>query len=248
MPRATAVAALVLLLLPILPADAQQGPAAGQAAAPAPAPGAAPDAARALTVMLDQLRLCTVLDPAERLPCYDGFAQRYGMTPAAAAAPPAAAEAPPPPTGWRVEIGRSHMSDTPSVILATDAIEAEGPGAQAGVTSFAIRCQEGALNAFTTIAFRTPRAGRRGGALPAVPVTLRVGQGQARQESWDPAANGGAVGLWSTARAAPLVRSLEGQDRLALRVAPPGGQPAVVVFDLTGLDGQMAPLRAACRF
>jgi hypothetical protein len=247
MPRAPAVAALALLLLPFCPAGAQQGPAAGQAAAPGPPPGAAPDAARALTVMLDELRLCTVLDPAERLPCYDGFARRYGMAPAAAA-PPAAAEAPPAPTGWRAEIGRSHMSDTPSVILATNAIEAEGPGAQAGVTSFAIRCQEGALNAFTTIAFRIPRAAPRGGALPTVPVTLRVGQGQARQESWDPAANGGAVGLWSTARAAPLVRSLEGQDRLALRVAPPGGQPAVVVFDLTGLGEQMAPLRAACRF
>jgi len=145
------------------------------------------------------------------------------------------------------------MSDRPTVVLATDAIEAEGGGAQPGATTFAIRCQEGTLSAFATVAVRTarraPRRGGSGAAQPGVPVTVRVGQGQPREESWDPATNGAAVGLWTTARAAPLVRSLEGKERLALRIAPAGApQAAVAVFDLTGLAEQMAPLRASCRF
>jgi len=135
---------------------------------------------------------------------------------------------------WQLRSDISPIDDSKSYFLSKDAEEAIGTGFMRSTPTLMIRYKERELDVYITF-------GTYLGS-DTVPVTLRLGQSPASQESWGLSTDGRAIFCPSDERA--FVQELLKNDRLVIRLTPFGESPVTSTFDLTGLSEALQPMRA----
>lgn len=205
-------------------------------------------------------RCAAVTDALNRLECYDRLARKLNATvPPAVAAPtpplgsetakpppsplvsaapaaPAAKSLPPPGGKWQRKIERNDKGEITKVTLRLPAASETGSIGGDPVTLI-LRC----LGTETSVTINWQNyVGENG-----VPVTLRVDGGDVRK-LWRISADSSKTIY--PGNAVKLIQSWSGTHELHARLNPYGGYAMTATFDLSGLEGALAPLRATCRW
>lgn len=176
-------------------------------------------------------RCAAISSPTARLTCYDGAAHRLSVDRPHVDARPAIAG-----TGkWRVTRKTSPIDDSKNVILALDAEETIPGMVAPAQPTLIVRCKEGKTELY--IAWEVYLG------LDETEVLTRVDDAPASTETWDISTDNSA-----TFRREPtsFIKHLLGHRRLLAQVTPYDANPALVTFELAGLDHAIAPLRQAC--
>lgn len=187
-------------------------------------PAAAQASAGGLTAKLNACH--GIRSDLRRLACYDAIAKAGTQT--GSPAPKAASAS----GKWQVTEQTNPLDDSKTSIafLAADA----GRSRLGEPIALVLRCQSGKTEAFAVWSEYLGDDAR---------VTSRVGAAPAETRSW-------SVSSDNTASFAPkpktFIRSLLAAKRLVLQVTPYDESPITAVFDLTGVQEAVAPLRTNC--
>lgn len=172
-----------------------------------------------------------LVDTALRLACYD--------------------EAHKPPTAgsgkagqWRVTRQTSKIDDSPEVFVAVqarDLVPGKDGAPSAGILM--ISCREGATDVFFNFG-ETAMAKGKATSL----VTTRIDKRRARKMRMTGSHDRKALGLWTSGRAVPFVKTMLDGSSLFVRAMPPEEEAVDMEFEIGGLDEAIKPLREACRW
>jgi type VI secretion system protein VasI len=77
-------------------------------------------------------------------------------------------------------------------------------------------------------------------------VEYRIDDNPARTLSFEASTDNSALGLWSGGEAIPFIKALAGGKTLIMRFTPFNESPTTARFDISGLEAELEPLRAAC--
>ena len=174
----------------------------------------------------------TVEDSVARLACFDKAFPRGEYASSAAAQPPEAVQA---PSEWSVEVGRSAVDGSPTLVAMLTPTEASGAGIGRGL-ALVLQCAQNT----TSVSFSTDMPMTE----DKVPVTISINDTPADSSSWLRSEIGNSVGLWRGAAAIPFIRSLPDNGRLVVRI----GEPAQVdaQFDVGNIGDVTQQIAEAC--
>jgi type VI secretion system protein VasI len=151
---------------------------------------------------------CSIVeDSVARLACFDKAFPRGDHASSPAAQPPNA------PAEWSVEVGKSEVDGSPTIVAMLTPTEASGEGSGRGL-ALVLQCAQNT----TSVSFSTD--------IPVtdetVPVTISIDDAPAVSSSWSRSETGSSVGLWRGATAIPFIRSLPDNGQLVVRIGEPG--------------------------
>jgi type VI secretion system protein VasI len=159
-----------------------------------------------------------------RLACYDGIAKGESGEPPKDQPAPA-----PPDTGtWKITETTNPIDDTKTVMV--QARDADGK------SFIALRCRQSGLE---VMFYSKTYLGRE-----SMTVTSRVGDQPPVNQRWSASTDG--RGLFYPGNHKAFVRTLVVANKLAVQVTPYSSSPAVSIFDLTGLEQALVPLKTIC--
>lgn len=146
------------------------------------------------------------------------------------------------PPIWSTTEGKSEMDDSPTVVIA-------GRSSREAFTNFGreyrlrlvLRCRENTSSIYVT----SPHLFTIGDDLS---VEYRLDDLPAVKETWRLSTDGKAAGKWRGGQSVPFIRSLIEAQRLVVRLHPPRSRTVMGIWDLKGLDTEVAKLRAACNW
>jgi len=144
---------------------------------------------------------------------------------------------------WEVKIETSPMDDSTNVWLS---VEADEPALSAApgpyhTPALNITCREGVTD--MSVWF----GGHDMADYQEYPVTYRVGNETAQQTTrFELDTSEEHLGLWGGRYTTEFVKALMGHDRFVIEALASGGEILRVVFDITGLEQAIIPLRESC--
>jgi type VI secretion system protein VasI len=194
-----------------------------------------------------------------RLGCYDRAFGQHVATPATPPSPmpqtPAAAAQKPADsnltisddqTGWsnKETVSGLDNSKTETAILpaATAKISRLAAGGPAQHAALIIRCREGKTDlyvAYTDIV---------DGMEHTISVQYRIGGAPVKKERWGVSQDFQSYGTWQTAETLPFIKSLLNADEFYVRADAGSMGTSEALFKLAGIEGAIAPVRAACHW
>jgi type VI secretion system protein VasI len=78
-------------------------------------------------------------------------------------------------------------------------------------------------------------------------VTTRIDNLKAETKSWTESTDNKAMGLWD-GKGIPLIKSMFKHDTLLVRITPFNQNAQTVEFPITGIEEEIKPLRAVCKW
>jgi type VI secretion system protein VasI len=196
----------------------------------------------------------------DRLGCYDkAFAQPNAI---AAAPQPQASQAPAAASsiksannglmvsedqvGWTNKETTSGLDNSKTEIAILPAATAKlsrlATGGPAQHAALIIRCREGKTDlyvAYTDIV---------DGMEHSISVQYRIGSAPVKKERWGISQDFQSYGTWQTAATVPFIKSLLNADEFYVRGDAGSMGTSEASFKLAGIDGAIAPVRAACHW
>ena len=212
---------------------------------------------------VSQLQACaSIPNNIERLGCYDkAFGGQHVATPAAsppqmpAPQTPAATARKPTNDGLTVsddQVGWSNKettsgldnSKTETAILppATAKISRFADSRLAQHAALVIRCREGKTDLF--VAYTDIVDGME----HTISVQYRIDDSPVKNERWGISQDYQSYGTWQTAATLPLIKSLLSASELYVRGDAGSMGTSEALFKLAGIEGAIAPVRAACHW
>ena len=210
-----------------------------------------------------QLQACaSIRGDIDRLACYDkAFGGQLVATPATsqpqtpAPQPPSVAAKKPTNDGLMVsedQVGWSNKettsgldnSKTETAILpaATEKISRFASGGLAQHAALIIRCREGKTDLF--VAYTDIVDGME----HSISVQYRIGGSPVKKERWGISQDYQSYGTWQTAETLPLIKSLLSANEFYIRGDAGSMGTSEALFKLAGIEGAIAPVRAACHW
>jgi type VI secretion system protein VasI len=210
-----------------------------------------------------QLQACaSIPSNIDRLGCYDkAFGGQHVAIPATsppqmpAPQTPAVTAKKPPNDGLMVsddQVGWSNK-ETTSGLDNSKTETAILPAATAKISRFAgsglaqhaaliIRCREGKTDLF--IAYTDIVDGME----HTISVQYRIGDSPVKKERWGISQDYQSYGTWQTAETLPFIKSLLSADEFYIRGDAGSMGTSEALFKLAGIEGAIAPVRAACHW
>ncbi|MDN5001363.1 type VI secretion system-associated protein TagO [Bradyrhizobium sp. GCM10027634] len=210
-----------------------------------------------------QLQACaSIPNNIDRLGCYDkAFGGQHVATPATSPSPTSAPQTPavtakrPTNDGLMVsddQVGWSNK-ETTSGLDNSKSETAILPAATAKISRFAtsrlaqhaalvIRCREGKTDLF--VAYTDIVDGME----HSISVQYRIGDSPVKTARWGISQDYQSYGTWQTAETLPLIRSLLNANELYIRGDAGSMGTSEALFKLAGIEGAIAPVRAACHW
>jgi len=208
------------------------------------------------------LTCANIRSDIDRLGCYDkAFGGPHVATPAVS---PPQMPAPQPPSvtakkptngglmvsedqvGWSNKETTSGLdnSKTETAILpaATAKLSRFAASGLAQHAALIIRCQEGKTDlyvAYTDIV---------DGMEHTISVQYRIGDSPVKKERWGISQDYQSYGTWQTAETIPFIKSLLSADEFYIRGDAGSMGTSEALFKLAGIEGAIAPVRAACHW
>lgn len=144
---------------------------------------------------------------------------------------------PEPPSSWELKTETSPIDDSKTYILRRNAEEEIGTGFFASTPTLIIRHKEGRLELYIAIGQYLGSDGTL--------VTSRVGSSPAQETEWSTSTDGKAI--FYPGNVDSFVRELMANNKLVIRVTPYGESPVTSVFNLSGLNEAIAPMKHLIR-
>lgn len=186
----------------------------------------------ALADLSSDLKDCTAIsDATKRLACFDILAERAAVDASAGAAKKK--------TGWRVATTVSPMTDKQEVFLqrrSENTVETDVFGEAHPV--FAIQCLNGKTSVAVNWGFIVD-----GGTIP---VTYRIDAEEPKTGMIKVSDDFRSIAAWESDPVIAFLKNLIGKKKLAVQVTALSQGPVRAVFDVTGLEKAISPLRKAC--
>lgn len=197
----------------------------------------------------------------DRLNCYDKAFGQHGATPATS--PPRGPTSQPPevaahkPTnndlkvsedqaGWSNKETTSGLdnSKTETAILpaATARISRLASGGLAQHAALIIRCREGKTDLYVAYSDIVD------GMEHSISVQYRIGDASVKKERWGISQDYQSYGTWQTAETLPFIKSLLSANEFYVRGDAGSMGTSEASFKLAGIEGAIAPVRAACHW
>lgn len=196
-----------------------------------------------------------------RLGCYDkAFGQRAATSATSPSEMPAfqppAVAAPKPAnnnlmvsedqTGWssKETVSGLDNSKTETAILpaATAKISRLAAGGPAQHAALIIRCREGKTDLYIGYSDIVD------GMEHSISVQYRIGGSPVKKERWGVSQDYQSYGTWQSAETLPFIKSLLNADELYVRADAGSMGTSEALFKLSGIEGAIAPVRAACHW
>lgn len=177
---------------------------------------------------------CRAVDnDLDRLACFD---KASGRTPTS--------EPGPSEGNWNVSIKTSDFEDTTDVYMSVesnDPVQCTAFGRH-NTARLMIRCSEN-----TTAVFIATDCHLASGFQGYGDMDVRVDEKPSASISMDASTDNKALGLWRGGSSIPFVKDrLLGGSTLRVRFTPFSMSPVTAVFDISGIDASIAPLREQC--
>lgn len=169
----------------------------------------------------------------DRLACYD---KASGRIPQQMGLPKQGA--------WDVRTEVSKLTDDTNVFLSVESDETVDCGWRRGTISLFASCRENT----TSLIFNTGCHMTASRYSSYGDVMIRIDDEPARTIAMEESTNNRALGVWSGAKAIPVIRSMFGKTQLIARMTPYGQSPFTATFNIAGLEDASKPLREACRW
>lgn len=145
---------------------------------------------------------------------------------------------------WNVRVENSQLDDSKSVFMQVISEEPlRGRFGSMEYGSMMIRCRENTTSVFIFFGghFMADIQGKGR-------VDYRIDSAPPRNVNMAASNDNNALGLWRGNQSIPFIRSLFGGDRLLVRATPFSESPVEMIFNIGGLEDQIAPLREACNW
>lgn len=168
----------------------------------------------------------------DRLACYDAA---LGRTPKVTVEPVVAGS-------WKVQTSKSKMTDQTDVYLQVLSNEVINCGWNRGARiELYLRCSEST----TALMFATGchMASGHGGFDR---IEYRLDKDKARTVRGDASTDNKALGLWTGAKAIPVIKQMLGKSEVVVRMTPYSESPFTATFNVAGLEKAIEPLRKEC--
>ncbi|MHA3913861.1 type VI secretion system-associated protein TagO [Halovulum sp. GXIMD14793] len=169
-------------------------------------------------------------DDTERLKCFDAAFPDTAKTPASE-------------PQWQVNSQTSKMTDQTNVFLSVTSTESIrcGHSYKRSRPRLFLRCFENSTAVLlSTQCHVTSGHGGYGS------VAYRVGSETPKTRSFEADTSNRSLGLWDPTTAIAFISELKKADELIMRFTPYNQPPKEVVFNTTGLETALTPLREAC--
>lgn len=147
----------------------------------------------------------------------------------------------PPKRGdWRVEVSTNPIDDTKTVMAAL--LASQGEARFGDTVMFVARCQSNRTEAYIVwhdyLGDDAPRLGNWKN------VTVRIGDGPAREQRWNISTDKEAT--FAPSWAGDLLKQMMQADRFVAQTTPYNEAPVTAIFDTTGMETALAPLMETC--
>ena len=159
-----------------------------------------------------------------RLQCYDALAASIGTAPDASVSSD---------SNWIVNDKTNPIDDTRTVALLLRSASGTSRGGQP--IGLILRCQSGDTTVFINWSDYLGSEAN---------VLTRVGTDEAATRRWSLSTDSQAT--FAPGNNIEFIQRLLGADRLVAQVTPYSESPVTAIFDLTGIETALAPLREAC--
>ncbi|UES40961.1 type VI secretion system-associated protein TagO [Roseibium aggregatum] len=168
-----------------------------------------------------------------RLACYDRF---FKVKPESTQETKA-------PTDWQTSLEKSKMDDSTAVILVTQSEEVIDCGWNRGDrVTLHVRCIENTTAmVFSTGCHMTGHGGYG-------EVTYRLDDDKPKTARMTESTNNRSLGLWTGARAIPVIKQMFGKSQMIARMTPFSENSFTATFKIGGLEEAIQPLRDACHW
>lgn len=144
---------------------------------------------------------------------------------------------------WIVRTSVSNVDDSQNVVLITEALDPnKGRFGNEVRLSFLAACRENSTNIWFHFGGHFMSDYQHGR------VTYRIDKQEAKRKSFIESNNHESLGLWSGGSAIPFLKQLMGHDRLYIKATPHSESALEAVFDISGLEEAIKPLREACNW
>jgi type VI secretion system protein VasI len=206
-----------------------------------------------------QLHACaSIQGDIDRLGCYDKAFGQHVATPATSPRTPApqtpavAAKKPTnddlmvseDQTGWSNKETTSGLdnSKTETAILPAATAKISRLTGLAQHAALIIRCREGKTDLYVAYSDIVD------GMEHTISVQYRIGDSSIKKERWGISQDYQSYGTWQTAATLPFIKSLLGADEFYIRGDAGSMGTSEALFKLAGIEGAIAPVRAACHW
>lgn len=175
-----------------------------------------------------QQECAAIQSPEDRLNCYDE-AFKITTTPEA-------------PGNWNVEIEKSKLDDTTTVmmmVLSEEALPGRFGGSEKG--ALMVRCKESTTSVYTIWGGHFMSDHQGGGR-----VDYRIDTAPAKNVAMDVSTDNKALGLWQGGASIPFVKAMFGASSIYMRATPFSESSQEMTFNIKGIEEAITPLREAC--
>lgn len=140
-----------------------------------------------------------------------------------------------PSTGnWNTRIDKNPLNDSTTVILVNPA--SEGKARLGKRISLLLRCKNNKTEVFVSWNDYLGSDGAK--------VTHRVGDAEAKTRTWSQSTDNTAT--FYPGNDITLIKSMFGESKFVAQVTPYNESPSTAVFEISGLDKAIKPLREEC--
>jgi type VI secretion system protein VasI len=178
------------------------------------------------------LKQCVVVkDASKRLACFDVLAEKANLEGSSGATRQK--------SGWSLASSVSPLTDKSEVFLQKSSekpVETDAFGIARPI--FRIQCLNGKTSVAVDWGFIID-----GGIIP---VTYRIDADEPKTVAINVSDDFRSIASWDSARAIAFLKTLIGKKQLAIQVTALSQGPVRAVFDMTGLEKAVLPLRKAC--
>jgi type VI secretion system VasI family protein len=143
---------------------------------------------------------------------------------------------------WEMSRDTSKMDGSPEILLLLESEDEIDLGKEQSRLALALRCQEGETNVFVFLAASQWILDDN------VEVQWRLDSDAPETTTWKSSTDRNALGIWTSRPAIAFSKRLMAKTKLVFRVTPKNSARHEVVFNITGLDEVIGPLRSSCKW